>query len=699
MAESVDYRALWERAEAERKNAEEERKKAEEERDLSRIHTQLSTFVEFIRASHVHLSQPLRVQTDLEICTKGPLTGPKGRSCPTLLRPWTQFQELQEKVYTKVLDLLEPAERPSPRLFTSLAGLENLQQELHLGPLSSEEDLRIYSSLAVENQVHRILEKLKSIPASSVVFPRLGGISFENHSNALSERRAPRRSQSGSNLTRSNTDGFCVHQIVGGQRELLTTMEYKAAHKLTSQQLCAGLREMNLWEDVVQQTRIPIDWEDKLQYIAKLRVGTIASQAHDAMLKDGMPTMVVSTGIDQVYFHIPEDRPEILEYFHAQPNLDVESIRQTDWALQPVTVIGRMLSLCLMSLTSPPRSQAWRNKAMDETHTWMVDVEEILKHFSEDELRSNPSGSEYFPSSPLGPSPGSQGPNRSARRQPPDQSRKRARSRLLSSPTPGPATRSKIKRPTQSSGPGSGEAIDGTEAMDYCTQPCLLGLRDQGKLDLECPNVERHRCSQRTQCHLIDRFDFLQRLEKQLDESLDHYITPNEILASGAVLSRVILMPYGYTFIGKGTPDELQDDTPREAEVYGALRSCQGSKIPVCLGAIDLQRTFFVHPQICIKQLLLLSWAGKPTDITQIAPGEARESYRRALKAIKDRISGYNSMHPGNILWNSRRRCIQFVNFESPECRPRKSLLAPSRPRRKPPMGEKTRSPKRRRVC
>ncbi|KAJ5249533.1 hypothetical protein N7524_011849 [Penicillium chrysogenum] len=97
------------------------------------------------------------------------------------------------------------------------------------------------------------------------------------------------------------------------------------------------------------------------------------------------------------------------------------------------------------------------------------------------------------------------------------------------------------------------ETIEGTEAMDYY---------------LECPNVERHRCSQRTQCHPIHHFGTLQRLERQLDESLDHYITitPDEILASGAVLSRVSLMPYGYTFIGKGIPGELQDDTFREAE-------------------------------------------------------------------------------------------------------------------------------------
>ncbi|KAJ5150386.1 hypothetical protein N7492_010737 [Penicillium capsulatum] len=695
MAEPLDYKSLWERAEGQRRKAEDERRKAEKERDLSRKSTQPSTFAEFIRMSHVHLSQPLSVQTDLELCTKGPLTSPVGRSCPTFLRPWTEFQQLQEKVYTKVLDLLEPSEEPSPRLFTSIAGLQNLQEELHLGPLASEEDLRIYSSLAVENQVHRILEKLKSIPESNVAFPRLGGISFENHYNALRERRAPDRSRPSSSSTRSNTDGFCVHQTAGGQKELLTTMEYKAPHKLTSQQICAGLREMDLWKDVVQQTTIPIDSEEKLQYIAKLRVGTIASQAHDAMLKDGMPTMVVSTGIGQIYFHIPEERPEVLEYFYVQPNTDVESIRHTDWALQPVTVIGRMLSFCLMSLTLPARSQAWRNRAIHGTHTWRVDVEEILKGFSEDELRSNPSGSEYFPSSPLGPSPASQGPTRPARvscqdgltspplsdhsdsDNPPGPQRKRALSQVLSSPTPGPATRSRTKKSMQSSAPGPQDTAEGTEVMEYCTQRCLLGLWNQDKLDADCPNVTRHRKSSRTQYHMINRADFLRRVKAQLDESLDHYIAPTQILDSSAVLSRVSLMPYGYTFVSKGTPDECRDDTIREAEVYGTLRPYQGSAVPICLGKIDLQRTFFVHPQICIKHMLLLSWGGKATDITQIAPGEPWESYERAGKAIQSKILGYSSMYPGNILWDPCRRCIQLVNFDSPNCRPRKLFRKP----------------------
>ncbi|KAJ6116115.1 hypothetical protein N7523_005612 [Penicillium sp. IBT 18751x] len=323
---------------------------------------------------------------------------------------------------------------------------------------------------------------------------------------------------------------------------------------------------------------------------------------------------------------------------------------------------------------------------------------------------------EYIPSSPLGPPPASQGPTRSAWvscqdglrspphsdhsdcDSPPDPNRKRARSQALSSPTPGLARRSNPKRPSRSSAPGPLETMERMETMDHCTQRCLLGLLSQAGLDLDCPNVDRHRRSQLTQRHLTDRFDFLRLLKAQLDESLDHYINSRRLLLSGAILAQVSLMPYGYTCIGKGTPDELQGDTLREAEVYGALRCYQGSAVPVYMGAIDIQRIFFVHPKICTKHMLLLFWAGDPIDITQIALGEALESYRRAAWAVKKTINGYTSIHPGNILWDSRRRQIQLVNFDSPKCRLRTLPLATFSSSRKRPLVGQSQSLKRHRV-
>ncbi|KAJ5111776.1 hypothetical protein NUU61_001406 [Penicillium alfredii] len=641
---SPDYKALWrqaeqdrERADQQRERADQERKRAEEELDKARRDTQLTTFAEFIRGCHIRLSRPIRVQTNPDLSTQGSLTSPEGRSCPTHLRFWTDFHTLQHDVYTKVFRLLEPAQGPSPRLFSPLLALENLGRQLHLHLLASEADLQTYARFAVEDQVHQILDALKSIPGSSDYFPLDGNFWFDNHSNTLSERLEARSSRRGGKPTRSNTDQFCVHRTVDGRNDLLTIVEYKPPHKLSPEQLRAGLRDMNVWEDVVQQTTMPTDREEKLQYVAKLRVAIMGTQVHDSMIKDGVAYACMTTGLGQVFFHVPESDPETLLYFLAEPNLDVESMGQADWRREPVTAVGRMLALCLMSLTAPVRSQAWRNGAVGNVHTWTADVQQPA-------ARGPALRSRTRSEAPQEPAP-------------------------VFSPTPGAAASSRTKRSAQSA---PQKQQDEMEPIDYCTQSCLLGLRDRGELDLGCPNYERHRCSKPTHRHLIDRSDLASLLKVQLDASLDHYITPCGDLDSGGAPLRVSLMPYGYTFIGKGTPDELRDQTRREAEAYQVLHSCQGSAVPVCLGTIDLLQTYFVHPGICVTNMLLLSWAGEPARPSQSGVLESTKRAKRAIARCGIRHHAFSQ--PANMLWNSGLGRVQLINFHSATWSPRNLL-------------------------
>ncbi|KAK9245749.1 kinase-like domain-containing protein [Lipomyces tetrasporus] len=51
----------------------------------------------------------------------------------------------------------------------------------------------------------------------------------------------------------------------------------------------------------------------------------------------------------------------------------------------------------------------------------------------------------------------------------------------------------------------------------------------------------------------------------------------------------------GYTFVGKGTTDQLWNEVRREADVYRALQMAQGSAVPVFLGTVDLEKTFLLH--------------------------------------------------------------------------------------------------------
>jgi hypothetical protein len=676
---SPDYKKLWEQANAEREKAEEGRARAEEELDQARSDTQQTSFAEFIKGCHFHLSRPIRVQTT-DWSTRESLTSPAGRLCPTHLRFWNDFHSLQRDVYTKVLNLLEPADKRSPRLFSFRLALESLGRELHLRLLTSEADLQSYARFAVENQVHQIFVALKSNPGMLDHLPALGDIWFDNHANTLNASLGPRSSRGGDKPTRSNTDQFCVHRTVDGKNSLLTIVEYKPSGKLPPEQIRAGFRDMGVWQDVVQLSAVPTDREERLQYIAQLRVATVAAQVHDSMIKDGVAYACMTTGSVQVFFHVPENDPETLKYFVAEPNLDCESSgSEENWAREPVTAVGRMLALCLMSLTTPVRSQAWRNEAISRMKRWTVDVQQILAGVSDDDLQSNPSGSEYFPSSPLGSSPASRGPSLRSRSscqdgmtspppsddsdtdRPPhdEQGQKRRRSLLLSSPTPEQA-RPRAKRPTQQPSRGPQEE---TETLDYCSQRCLLGLRNHGELDNQCPNYERHRCFQSTDRHLISLAQFTDALKEQLDKSLDSHITPCGTPDSGGVPLRLSLMPYGYTVVGKGTPDELQHRTRREAEVYGVLRSCQGKAIPVFLGTINLHLVYFVHPGVCIKHMILLSWAGEPVRPWQNKVWESVNRAKRALARYHIRHQGFSE--PNSTMWNPEFERVQLVNLHS----------------------------------
>lgn len=69
------------------------RQTAEQQALAERRRNRLTTFEEFIRCAHNHLSKPLEVQTDKSLSTKGSITSPKNRMCPIRLRPWTEFPQ------------------------------------------------------------------------------------------------------------------------------------------------------------------------------------------------------------------------------------------------------------------------------------------------------------------------------------------------------------------------------------------------------------------------------------------------------------------------------------------------------------------------------------------------------------------------------------------------------------------------------
>ena len=108
----------------------------------------------------------------------------------------------------------------------------------------------------------------------------------------------------------------------------------------------------------------------------------------------------------------------------------------------------------------------------------------------------------------------------------------------------------------------SDSPLDKLLHLKYCTQKCLLGLKEMGALDSRCPNVSYHRQGRETGTHIINKGTFQSLLNAQLAFSSTNYgctpfslgEAPGKLFAHDKnVIFRITLISHGYTLLGKGT--------------------------------------------------------------------------------------------------------------------------------------------------
>ncbi|KAH8691935.1 hypothetical protein BGW36DRAFT_400061 [Talaromyces proteolyticus] len=641
MDRSLDYEALFLESEKRREEAEREREEAERERDQLKEETQRTTIAEFIQYCHQYISEPLQIEMNKERSTSGSLTSPKGRLCPTYLKPWEGFHQRQAEVYQEVLGCFNSLE--NPRLFSSRTVVQGLGNQLCRRPQSSEGDLWTYGRLGMEDPTAEVLEALRA----NSDFPLGDGIQFDNHANTFDDEPVL---PDALKRKRSQPDQFCVHRK-DAENTLLYFIEDKATHKLTPENLRAGLQTMNVWDKVVQRPTIPLDRDEKLQYNAELLTNSALTHAYDSMMNRGLGHAVLRTGSCLVFLYIAEDDPETLRYCLTEPNLDVTAMSNA------VTAVGRLLAFCLMSLEIPVRSQRWRNEVIPQLHTWEVDFEYILSQIPDDEIHSTPPGSEYIPSSsPLSSFSESHNtrthagcrPGDIEQSSPTDDSesddvsgnisgaRKRTLSHFSSSPPQRQHRSGRQNKRTNRPAP--------TESLDFCTQRCLRGMKTGRRLDESCPNVTLHRRASDNH-HPINCVDF-------------------------AIPFKLSLMPYGYTVIGKGTTDRGWEEVQREVEVYDVLRTVQGSAVPVFLGSVHSSQMYF-YKDAKIKHFLLLSWCGDEFDWTDWNQ-EQWDIYRQTVQEIQHLGINPGKLHRSNVLWTPRRSHARITGFHQAKPAPQR---------------------------
>ncbi|EDN08129.1 conserved hypothetical protein [Histoplasma mississippiense (nom. inval.)] len=717
---SPDYKALFLRAEAERRQAEEReareavlrrqaeelrrqaeergareavwRREAEElrmqveEREAEvKVRSQPTTLEELIRGCHDSFSRPLQVGTPSR-STKGSIPPPTGKYCPTSLRHWSSCPVQLQEIYESVSTYLQPAEKDAPRLFTSLLVLNELGRRYSSRKLRSEKDLEHYERTAVEDHVHDIIAELCKIPDARERF-RLGdGILFENHGNLLqTSEESDVQLLDESSTKNPKSDSFCIHRINDSTNTLIMTVEYKPPHKLSVENLRAGLRSMKLWEEIVQSDTIPksdeLNKDEKLRYNAEQLTCSVLVQEYHVMIQAGLEYSYITNGFAIILLRVPYSDPSTLYYYLCEPNMDVIS-ENPGVFYQSKTAIARILCLCLMSFLSDIRDQKWCNAARSQLHIWKTSFDFTRSQIPDDELQQTPPGSEYasseyMPSEHLPSSPLQPGHRVSTRSQttcaPMDNSplsdhmdssdsdsnqaahgRKRGFSQVMSSP---PSQRSSA-RPVGPR-PSSGQS---QHTARYCTQRCLLGLQQGGKLDHQCPNVSLHRRGQNDDQHCIDARKLVQILNEQLDRDLDHNCTPFGTCGSYGAPFKITCAAYGYTLVGKGTTVGLWKVVSREAEIYRVLQKAQGSAVPVFLGTIDLKLFLFLHGAGDIRHMLLMGWAGESIENVKDKEVLSRE-ISQSKKEIRMLGVVHKDLRSANMLWNDELRRVLIIDF------------------------------------
>jgi chemotaxis protein histidine kinase CheA len=670
------------RAEEQQRQAEEQRQQAEKEREheaglreQAEERTRETTFDEYMAACHSLLSVPLRVACPSR-STKGSIPAPTGKYCPTRFREWTDFDAQQTEVYNTVRSYLQPADVDAPRLFSPLLALQDLGRSLCSKPLSSEKDLEGVERYGKDRHVHDVVSALCQIPAAREEL-RLGrGFRFDSHANALDEEAAEVRERN-TTSGRMQPDQFCVHRLDGDSSTLLMTVEYKPPHKLSTENLCAGLRPMEFWEEVVNSETIPTGKAEKLRYNAARLTGAALVQEYHVMIQEGLAYSCLSTGIALVFLYVPEDEPTTLYYHVCVPNEDVRSMGERS-SQQPVTAVARLLCLGLMSCATSLRSNAWRNRVKGVLHVWETNFEHARSQIPDEQLYETPPGSEYIPSSPVE-SPEEDVRGRNTRLHPvctpspgvildrrdssdssdldPDVAaprHKRNYSQVASPPQP------QDSRSTSSQQAGGYQRKH--VALPYCTQKCLLGLKQDGPLDNACPNVSVHRRSQQTDKHLVTAVEMVHNLKQQLDNDVDHHCEPfGECGRTGAPF-KLHCESYGYTFVGKGTTSSLWNIVSREAEFYQVLGSAQGSTVPVYLGSIDMAQSYFRHKAGEIQHMLLMAWGGEP--LTESQWKDKLPAVRRSLATIHELGVHHGDVRRPNTLWNSELNGVLIIDFD-----------------------------------
>ncbi|KAI0525812.1 hypothetical protein F5B22DRAFT_587847 [Xylaria bambusicola] len=700
------------RENAEELAKEEQRKRKEEEKRNEKSRPQ--ALPQYLEACH-SLSLAIQVVTEKSLTTQGDTTNPTGRIYPRRIVPWDDYPTRQENIWDR-LSLHQPF--CSDPVFPSSHQLDYVASLIR--PIASEMGLRHFERDTVENAVQKLVDEAYNDEQLRARLGILGSVTFESHTNlgdtvdavshsieqmtmtedvkvgADATTPAPKRARRRAGRGRKGpADQFCIYRRSDGRNVPALAIEYKAPHKLTRDEVVAGLREE------IQPGRDVINQDGKgFAFASRRLTAAVITQLFSYMVDKDIQYGYVCTGETFIFLHIPDD-PSIVYYSVCVPNLDV---MEDDENRLHRTAVAQVFAFVLQALRSRPPPLAWHDRA-EGLDTWAVEFEDVLRDIPETErkaLRASPYRAQRwkgFTRSPIktrsrcrleDSNTGLQNKDESEDEEPPPSP---STSRLLRSSKKAPASTGAAAKGAERGGRGGGgtsgtakEQIQKktqTRIQDraFCTQECLSGLASGGPMDGGCPNIGDH---QRQHISLSE-FQTLIRAQLARDRGLDADAMPLYLSGSVGALFKVCLSSYGYTLVAKGVEHAHLDRLQHEKKVYDQLRTIQGKYVPVCLGKVDLVLPYYYDGGIFVH-FLFLGWAGRPLfDLSSKADKAAIvDTVSAGFKAVHSLHVLHGDAEPRNILYDADNGRVMIVDFERAKLSNREplGLISPNRKRK-----------------
>ena len=683
--------------ESEKKQRESEKKQRElenEQRELEKEQRELkedsrrTTFEELLEHCHTYLAEPLRIEEPAQ-STKGNTTAVENKFRPSQILRWNEFPDQRHALFIEAQQFF--ADNAPIERFYSRSEIRGHGSFLGMN-LSSEGDLEKYHDGAVERAIGVIMEKLCQLNEAKQHFNLDHGFIFEGDTNRLSD--ADREVQERKPDPNADRYGIAYSKTQTGEKgKLIFLLEYKPAHKMTLQILREGVKNMRL-DDIINDPRRFTDPKRGFTQLAEEFVAKVATQIYDYMLKSGIEYGCIATGEALVFVRIDYGSLARNMYYHlAEPKFEHDDADSMGLPAVSLTAVAQLFSFTLMAFGATSHNQEARSEALRDAMRWTKDDAKLLRKMSDPQIKPSPPPSAYKGKSyPITTSPPV---TRSKSRQ---ITRERCRSEGAgteqdnnsssgdegpnSSPTRKqgqPGSRSQHSLATRSKNHSTSTLQDGkndkqntrgtAHDFDYCTESCLLGLTQDQPLNPRCPNYHMHQLHSDSNGHHISIASALRLIKEQLHRDLDDYCIDLKKQGARGMLFKIVLMPFSYCFVGKGTRDVFVPDLKHEGQMYQHMRALQARHIPVHLGNIDMSRPWY-GLGFEIIHMLLLSFAG--SHYPQLCGGTWSQEQKTAWEqGIHDFVAEanqlgirHNDLEHQNILYHAKLGCSRVIDFE-----------------------------------